>query len=96
MLSPNYYQFNFEMFQTVLENHLRRYPCLSLDDNLEIENDGVVVSVTVTTLEPADAVSIVDVDLNIDIEVNTVLGSFSNPIPSYNSKNKANRSSTHI
>ena len=52
---------------------MRRYPCLSLDDSLEIENDGVVVSVTVITLEPADAVSIVDIDLNIDIEVNHVM-----------------------
>lgn len=52
-----------------LEVHLRRYPCLSLGDALEVQVDNTVFLVTVTQLEPAEAVSIVDMDLAIDIEV---------------------------
>lgn len=52
----------------MLEQHLRRYSCLTLGDQLEIQLAGIVFTLTVTSLEPAEAVSIVNIDLTIDIE----------------------------
>ena len=52
----------------VLEEKLRHYSCLSLNDALEIELEGTVFTVTVTELEPTEVVSIINIDLNIDIE----------------------------
>lgn len=52
-----------------LENSLIRFACLTLNDTLEIFISGVRTVLVVKRLQPRNAVSIIDLNLNIDFEM---------------------------
>merc|ERR1712168_595623 len=54
--------------KAVLEKHLRSFACLSKNDMISIDYLGKEYEVQIMELKPADAVNIIECDMNVDFE----------------------------
>ena len=51
-----------------MEKHLRSFACLSKNDMISIDYLGKEYEVQIMELKPADAVNIIECDMNVDFE----------------------------
>ena len=66
--SPARYRLHLPLPQAVLEMRLRHFACLSKGDIVAINYNSKIYELNVMETKPADAVSIIECDMNVDFE----------------------------